>query len=85
MFILSLHKGGNLNVFNVFFISVEQVKGSSDLRQRIIKAAKEARKNKEYPIELQHDCHYISDKYNDHSSKILPPNHPPYPSLERKY
>lgn len=61
------------------------MKGSSEVRQRIIKAAKEARENKDYPIELQHDCHYISDKYNDHSNKILPPNHPPYSSLERKY
>lgn len=65
---------------------MEQVKGSTELRQRIIKAAKEARKYKDYPIELQHDCHYISDKYNDHSNKILPPNHhPQYPSLERKF
>lgn len=66
------------------FFLVEQVKGSSDIRQRIIKAVKDARKQKDYPIELQNDCHYITDKYNDHSNKILP-NHPPYPSLERKY
>ncbi|KAJ8959718.1 hypothetical protein NQ318_021912 [Aromia moschata] len=63
---------------------MEQVKGPSELRQRIIVAAKEARKNKDYPIELQsHDCHYITDKFNDHSNKILPPSHGPYPSLEQ--
>lgn len=67
------------------FVSVEQVKCSSELRKRILKAAKEARKGKDYPIELQSDCHYISDKYNDLSQKITSQTHPPYPSLERKY
>lgn len=66
-------------------VSVEQVKSSSDVPQWIIKAAKELRGNKDYPIELQHDCHYIGEKYIDHSNKIQPPNHPSYPSLERKY
>ncbi|KAG5885739.1 hypothetical protein JTB14_007846 [Gonioctena quinquepunctata] len=61
---------------------LEQVKGPSESRQRIINTAKEARKNKDYPIELQHDCHYITDKY-DHSNKILPPSHGPYASLEQ--
>ncbi|KAJ8948068.1 hypothetical protein NQ314_008497 [Rhamnusium bicolor] len=68
----------------MYYKIIEQVKGPSELRQRVIVAAKEARKNKDYPIELlNHDCHYI-DKYNDHSNKILPPSHGPYPSLERE-
>ncbi|KAJ8973758.1 hypothetical protein NQ317_006648, partial [Molorchus minor] len=63
---------------------LEQIKGPSELRQRIVTAAKEARKCKDYPSELQNqDCHYITDKYNDHSNKILPPTHGPYPSLEQ--
>ncbi|VEN52267.1 unnamed protein product [Callosobruchus maculatus] len=57
---------------------LEQVKGPPELRQRIINAAKEARKGKDYPAELQHDYHYISEKYNDHSNKILPATHGPY-------
>nr|CAI5848260.1 unnamed protein product [Callosobruchus analis] len=57
---------------------LEQVKGPPELRQRIITAAKEARKGKDYPAELQHDYHYISEKYNDHSNKILPATHGPY-------
>ncbi|CAH1983217.1 unnamed protein product [Acanthoscelides obtectus] len=57
---------------------LEQVKGPPELRQMIINAAKETRKNKDYPAELQHDYHYISEKYNDHSNKILPATHGPY-------
>lgn len=64
---------------------MEQVKGPPELRQRIIVAAKEARKNEDYPIELQNpDCPYITEKYTDHANKILPPSHGPYPTLERK-
>lgn len=66
-------------------VSVEQLKSSSELRQRILKAAKESRKGKDYPIELQSDYHCISDKYSDHSNKITSHSHLPYPSLERKY
>ncbi|KAJ8923411.1 hypothetical protein NQ315_001969, partial [Exocentrus adspersus] len=62
---------------------LEQVKGPSELRQRIILAAKEARKNKDYPIELSQDSQYITDKYNEHSNKIVPASHGPYPSLEQ--
>ncbi|XP_019870141.1 uncharacterized protein LOC109598676 isoform X2 [Aethina tumida] len=62
---------------------LEQVKGSSDLRQRIITAAREMRKNKDYPIELSgHDCPYITEKYNDHNNKILP-THAAYRSLDQ--
>ncbi|XP_030758559.1 ABC transporter G family member 14 isoform X3 [Sitophilus oryzae] len=61
---------------------LEQIKGHSEIRQKVIKAAEDARKNKDYPIELRcHDVPYITEKY-DH--KILPPTHGPYPSLERK-
>lgn len=66
-------------------VSVEQIKGSNEVRQRIITAAREARKSKDYPNELQADCSYITDKYSDHhTNKILPPTHAPYPSLERE-
>lgn len=61
---------------------MEQVKGPVETRQKIIAAAKEARKSKDYPAELQNpDCHFILDKYGD------PPNRPvasPYPNLDRK-
>jgi ABC-type multidrug transport system ATPase subunit len=64
---------------------LEQIKGSNEVRQRIITAAREARKSKDYPNELQADCSYITDKYSDHhTNKILPPTHAPYPSLERE-
>ncbi|XP_030758558.1 ABC transporter G family member 14 isoform X2 [Sitophilus oryzae] len=60
---------------------LEQIKGHSEIRQKVIKAAEDARKNKDYPIELRcHDVPYITEKY-DH--KILPPTHGPYPSLEQ--
>ncbi|XP_063931749.1 uncharacterized protein LOC135143753 isoform X1 [Zophobas morio] len=63
---------------------LEQIKGTNDVRQRIITAAREARKSKDYPIELQTDCSYITDKYSDHhATKILPATHGPYPSLEQ--
>lgn len=66
-------------------VSVEQVKGTTELRQKIISAAKESRRCKEYPVELQHpDCIYITDKYNEHTNKVLPQTHGPYPNLERK-
>lgn len=72
-------------MYNFLCVAVEQVKGSSDLRQRIITAAREMRKNKDYPIELSsHDCPYITEKYNDHNNKILP-THAAYRSLDRKY
>ncbi|XP_031354078.1 ABC transporter G family member 14 isoform X1 [Photinus pyralis] len=59
---------------------LEQVKGPTETRQKIVAAAKEARKNKDYPVELQNqDCPYILDKYGD------PPGRPvasPYPNLD---
>lgn len=61
---------------------MEQIKGSQEIRQKIVKAAEDAKKNKDYPIELRcHDVPYITEKYEQ---KILPPSHGPYPSLERK-
>lgn len=69
----------------LFVFAVEQVKGLPELRQKIISAAKEARKSKDYPIELQnHDCLYISDKYAEHTNRVLPQPHGPYPHLDRK-
>lgn len=64
---------------------MEQIKGTNDVRQSIITAARDARKRADYPVELQaNDCSYITDKYSDHqTSKILPPTHGPYPTLER--
>ncbi|CAH0564480.1 unnamed protein product [Brassicogethes aeneus] len=63
---------------------LEQVKGPPELRQRIINAARELRKSKEYPMELiNHECAYITEKYIDHTNKILPASHGPYPSLEQ--
>ncbi|XP_050298254.1 uncharacterized protein LOC126737409 isoform X1 [Anthonomus grandis grandis] len=60
---------------------LEQIKGPDEVRQKIIKASEEARKNKDYPIELRcHDLSYITDVKYDH--KILP-HHGPYPSLEQ--
>ncbi|KAH1025013.1 hypothetical protein HUJ05_009827, partial [Dendroctonus ponderosae] len=61
--------------------NVEQIKGPEQIRKTIMKAAEDARKSKDYPVELRcHDVPYISEKY-DH--KILPPSHGPYPSLEQ--
>lgn len=55
---------------------MEQVKGSTELKQKIIAAAKEARKLKDYPIELKlHDCIYIQEKFNDNTNR---------PSLENE-
>uniref|UniRef100_A0AAR5PCZ3 ABC transporter domain-containing protein n=1 Tax=Dendroctonus ponderosae TaxID=77166 RepID=A0AAR5PCZ3_DENPD len=60
---------------------LEQIKGPEQIRKTIMKAAEDARKSKDYPVELRcHDVPYISEKY-DH--KILPPSHGPYPSLEQ--
>ncbi|XP_074032191.1 ABC transporter G family member E23 isoform X2 [Leptinotarsa decemlineata] len=60
---------------------LEQIKGTSDTRKRLLAAAKELRKSKDYPIELQHDC-YVNEKY-DNSNKMLLPSHGPYSSLEQ--
>ena len=50
---------------------MEQVKGPLDISQKILKAAEDAKKDKDYPIELRcQDTPYISDKYS---------------TLERKY
>lgn len=69
-----------------YIFAVEQVKGLPELRQKIISAAKEARKSKDYPVELQHhDCLYISDKYAEHTNRVLPQPHGPYPNLDRKF
>ncbi|KAI4457224.1 abc transporter g family member 28 [Holotrichia oblita] len=55
---------------------LEQIKGSSDMRDKIIAAAKEERKNKDYPTELQlNDCIFIQDK--------LEGAHGPYPHLDQ--
>ncbi|XP_076271332.1 ABC transporter G family member E23 isoform X2 [Rhynchophorus ferrugineus] len=57
---------------------LEQIKGDLDIRQKVIKAAEEMRKSKDYPIELRcHDVPYITEKF-DH--KI---HHGQYPSLEQ--
>lgn len=68
---------------------MEQVKGSPELRQKIISAAREARKRKDYPQELQmnQECIYMSDKYNnEHGNRGLAhQNHGPYPNLDRKF
>lgn len=69
---------------------MEQIKGPNDVRLKILTAANEARKSKDYPIELRigGECHYISDKYHHdhHTNKILVPTHgTTYPSLDRKY
>lgn len=64
------------------------MKGSPELRQKIISAAKEVRKRKDYPQELQmnQECIYISDKYNnEHGNRGLSQTHGPYPNLDRKY
>ncbi|KAI7815394.1 ABC subfamily G member 28, partial [Rhyzopertha dominica] len=63
---------------------LEQIKGPPELRQKIISAAREARKSKDYPVELQQhgDCVYISDKYGDHNDRALPQVHGPYPNLD---
>lgn len=61
---------------------MEQIKGPQDVRQKIIKAAEDAKKHKDYPIELRcHDVPYITEKYEH---KILPPTHGAYSSIERK-
>lgn len=68
-------------LYNVF--SVEQVKGSSETRQRITSAARDIRSSDEYPPELRcHNCSYVNEKLNDHSNKLI--SNGPYPALERK-
>lgn len=70
----------------IIFLSVEQVKGSPELKQKIISAAKEARKSKYYMLEMQHnDCIYISEKFGDHTNRALPQPHGPYSNIDRKY
>lgn len=64
---------------------MEQVKGTTELKQKIIAAAKEARKLKDYPIELKlHDCVYIQEKFSDNTNRpSLDENHgSAYPHLE---
>lgn len=46
------------------------------MRDKIIAAAKEERKHKDYPTELQLECIYIQDKLDN--------AHGPYPHLDRK-
>ncbi|XP_044759890.1 ABC transporter G family member 14 isoform X1 [Coccinella septempunctata] len=61
---------------------LEQVKGSSETRQRITTAARELRNSNDYPPELRcHNCSYINDKLNDHSNKLI--SNGPYPALEQ--
>ncbi|XP_060521577.1 uncharacterized protein LOC132699102 isoform X2 [Cylas formicarius] len=61
---------------------LEQVKASSEIRQKLIAAAEQTRKDKDYPIELRcHEMHYITDKF-DH--KILQATQGPYPNLEHE-
>lgn len=87
-FICKLNNIVLLLLINNTHLTVEQVKGSPELREKIISAAKEARKRKDYPQELQmnQDCIYMSDKYNnEHGSRGLPQTHGPYPNLDRKF
>lgn len=42
---------------------MEQVKGTKDVKQKIIAAAKEARKYADYPPELKSEALYVSEKY----------------------
>lgn len=66
---------------------MEQVKGTTELKQKIIAAAKEARKQKDYPIELKmQDCVYIQEKFSDNTNRPLDENHGGgYPHLESNY
>ncbi|KAL3274030.1 hypothetical protein HHI36_015448 [Cryptolaemus montrouzieri] len=62
---------------------LEQVKSSAEVRQKIIHAAREQRKSSDYPPELRcHNCAYMSDKFNDHSNKLLPNG--TFPAIEQE-
>lgn len=63
------------------------MKGSTELKQKIIAAAKEARKQKEYPVELKiPECAFIQEKFGDtHGNRPLEDNHGTYPHLERTF
>ncbi|XP_018333168.1 ABC transporter G family member 14 isoform X2 [Agrilus planipennis] len=59
---------------------LEQIKGSGEVRQKVVQAALEARKRKDYPVELQNkDCVNILDKYGDTGRNI----HCQYPHLDQ--
>lgn len=73
----------SINPSNVFFfllfISVEQVKGPEELRERIIQASKQARNQPDYPQELLPDfvpnSVTICDKYlNNYQESHLQSN-----------
>lgn len=67
----------------LFCVLVEQVKGHLDVRQKIIAAARELRKSKDYPVELlNQDCPYVLDKYTDTTIRAVTS---PYPNLDRQY